>query len=927
MKVCHLFYLSILLMFSIGLQAEEVSDSMASNNSNALVSQENQYQSSYRALSIQPRTRVALVVGNGDYRSAPLKNPVNDARDFAAILKKLGFDVMLKTNITLQELDYSIDQFGRQLEKTKGVGLFFYAGHGVQSRGKNYLIPISADLDRETDLKYQSFDAQRVIDEMEYAQNRLNIVILDACRDNPLTRSFRGSKKGLAKFDNTPSGLMLAYSTAPGKQAADGHGRNSPYTTELIKAVQKEGLPLEMVFKEVIKNVKSTTRGKQVPWVSSSVDGDFYFSESVASVTNNPTNTQNIKYTGNTVTSESKIELMFWETVNTNPSKEKYRAYLKKYPNGHFVSIAEYEVNKNDNSLQSNLKNEKRNTQPYNTMSSANQIEICDDHLLNKRLTTGKQGNAFSCYKRMLDADSDNEAALSGIKKIENIYLMWAKNAVKKGENKKANNYVSKLKMVNSENEEISNLEQEIKLASLDEQANSPFSKGMAHERSLGSERKPSAVSMKNSPVLSTISQNFSEAIRERDVTLAEVLLEQMRTIIPGSRKFENFEYEYRQLVLQMENEKLYETLIKEALEVKDTKKAEHYLSKIAALTQNGEVYLELKKSYETLIEESKKVTIMLTATVDDNMILVNGVEKGSTPLNLSLKKGDYLVELKKHGYPSHRLKLALYGSSTHHFELVGGFATGIPLNEPPLGIQMMAIEPGCFEMGSQSSEAKRGFDEKPHQVCIKDGFWMGKYEITQQQWHSIMKKNPSKFKECGSDCPVENVEWSEIKTFLKHLNNQTQKKYRLPTEAEWEYVARAGTNTPFSTGDCLDLQSANFNARYQYNNCPTSKGGSLKSTIKVGSYPANAWGVHDMHGNVSEWTCSEYNSHYDGTEQKCYSTHKYGVTGTISDTQEISIRGGSWKYKSALARSAYRDKKFANANNNRMGFRVVREK
>lgn len=187
------------------------------------------------------------------------------------------------------------------------------------------------------------------------------------------------------------------------------------------------------------------------------------------------------------------------------------------------------------------------------------------------------------------------------------------------------------------------------------------------------------------------------------------------------------------------------------------------------------------------------------------------------------------------------------------------------------------------------------------------------------------MRKNPSYFDKCGPKCPVENVEWYEIQTFLKKLSNQTGFKYRLPTEAEWEYAARAGTETPFSSGLCLEPNTANINSKHKYNKCAAKKA-YHKSTKATGSLLANAWGLHDMHGNVSEWTCSAFNNYYDGAEQQCHQV-KDDMPSYGEDISKYSVRGGSWQYKPSYARSAARDKEFPNANNKRLGFRVIREK
>jgi len=227
------------------------------------------------SLSAQER-RTALVIGNGSYRSAPLRNPVNDAEDMAKALRKLGFTVIHKQNATQKEMETSIRKFGERLRKG-GVGLFYYAGHGLQVNGINYIIPLDAEIREETDVKYEAVDARRVLDAMYNAGNDLNIVILDACRDNPLARGFRSGSSGLARMD-APKGTIVAYSTSPGKLAFDGKGRNSPYTAALVDYMDDPGLTIEQVFKKCRRRIDKATNGKQIPWESTSLTGDFYFS-------------------------------------------------------------------------------------------------------------------------------------------------------------------------------------------------------------------------------------------------------------------------------------------------------------------------------------------------------------------------------------------------------------------------------------------------------------------------------------------------------------------------------------------------------------------------------------------------------------------------------------------------------------------------
>jgi formylglycine-generating enzyme required for sulfatase activity len=223
-------------------------------------------------------TRIALVIGNSAYASGPLANPANDARLVGQALGQLGFELIERRDADQNTMKRAIEEFGERLDKGGGaaVGLFYYAGHGLQLNGRNYLIPTKANIEREGDVEIEAVSADWVIEQMRFARNRLNIVILDACRNNPFSRGLRSADRGLASMD-APAGIMIAYSTAPGAVAEDGGGRNSPYTTALTHAMLQLHEPLEQMFKHVRVEVMSATAGKQIPWESSSLTGDFYF--------------------------------------------------------------------------------------------------------------------------------------------------------------------------------------------------------------------------------------------------------------------------------------------------------------------------------------------------------------------------------------------------------------------------------------------------------------------------------------------------------------------------------------------------------------------------------------------------------------------------------------------------------------------------
>lgn len=228
-------------------------------------------------VNVTEEKRVALVIGNSDYDSAPLKNPANDAEDMAKTLEKLGFEVMKFINIPKKDdMVKAVREFGNKIQDG-GVGLFYYAGHGMQMNGVNYLIPTKAAIDKEIHVEFEAINLDMILAEMEYARNRMNIVVLDACRNNPFARSFRSNTPGLASLTRSPSGTFIAYATAPNSVASDGTGDNGLYTEELLKQLNVPGQKIEEVFKNVRINVMERTGDEQVPWESSSIKGDFFF--------------------------------------------------------------------------------------------------------------------------------------------------------------------------------------------------------------------------------------------------------------------------------------------------------------------------------------------------------------------------------------------------------------------------------------------------------------------------------------------------------------------------------------------------------------------------------------------------------------------------------------------------------------------------
>lgn len=286
----------------------------------------------YPPVSHAKETRIALVIGIGQYgtKIGNLTNPPNDARLMTKTLRKVGFEVIERINVNQKKFKKAIKKFGNRLNAAgdNAVGLYYFAGHGVQVDGINYMIPSNADIEDEADVDIESVSADAIQKNMAYAGNRLNIIIMDACRNNPFKRGFRSVTRGLARM-NATKGTLIAYATSPGDVAADGTGRNSPYTTALSKALVTPGLTVERMFKEVRNHVISATGSKQVPWESSSLTGeDYYFVP------------PDLSKRGKEGAPAITPEIVAWQSVQKSSSSDELDAFINSFPKSKFVALA-----------------------------------------------------------------------------------------------------------------------------------------------------------------------------------------------------------------------------------------------------------------------------------------------------------------------------------------------------------------------------------------------------------------------------------------------------------------------------------------------------------------------------------------------------------------------------------------------------------
>jgi formylglycine-generating enzyme required for sulfatase activity len=327
------------------------------------------------------------------------------------------------------------------------------------------------------------------------------------------------------------------------------------------------------------------------------------------------------------------------------------------------------------------------------------------------------------------------------------------------------------------------------------------------------------------------------------------------------------------------------------------------------------------------------KARLVVRSNVADDTWYLDSKPMGPTsPRVHEMAPGSHVVEVKKAGHTTWREELTLVlgerrtlnaklepeppPASAAQPQAIRPSQANLPERRESYEPEMVHISGGCFEMGSPEAEAGRELIERQHRVCV-EGFDIGKYEVTQAQWRAVMNNNPSTFRGCDS-CPVEMVSWIKVSRYIEELTRRTGKHYRLPTEAEWEYAARAGTTTPFATGHCIHTDQANYDGRFDYNNCGAKTGVYRNKPLPVGSLPPNPWGLYDVHGNVWEWTCSHYTD-YDGGENKC---------ADMNDTDGRRVgRGGSWGSGPQAVRSAFRGRPGPNQRNKYLGFRLARDR
>lgn len=274
-------------------------------------------------------------MGNSRYKQVPLRNPVNDANGMVETLKRVGFATSLGLELTQSGMHEAIRAYTESLARTRAVGVFYFAGHGAQLAWRNYLIPVDADIVNIEELRERAVDVNSLIAGIRQAGNPMNLIVLDACRDNPFGSSARIDQKGLSQLD-APAGTLLAYATAPGNTAIDGEGEHGLYTEHLLREIQVPEAKVEDVFKRVRLAVRRRSKGLQIPWESTSLEEDFWFIPP----------REKIKLAEEETEREFEQELALWERIKNSLEPEPLEDYLRRYPSGRFAELAQLQLDR-----------------------------------------------------------------------------------------------------------------------------------------------------------------------------------------------------------------------------------------------------------------------------------------------------------------------------------------------------------------------------------------------------------------------------------------------------------------------------------------------------------------------------------------------------------------------------------------------------
>jgi formylglycine-generating enzyme required for sulfatase activity/uncharacterized protein YgiM (DUF1202 family) len=819
------------------------------------------------AFPVQAAKRVALVIGNNAYATLPnLNNAKKDAEGMAAKLRGLGFDVILKTNAGRREMGRTLADFENRISNAD-VALVFYAGHGIQASGTNHLIPSDARIEIEEDLRYESIDAQDFLKAMKRAGTSLNIVVLDACRDNPLPRRTRSAARGLA-IPAPPAGIKgtaIIYSAAPGQTAQDGpRGGHGVFTGALLAVLDKPDLKLEDVFKETATRVAALTNGKQDPWINSSVKGNFYFKQTggapakVASINPRPR-----PATPPAASSTPRITV---DELDENKIADR-NANVRSGPSSSATKLSTIRAR---TSVQVTGRVQGRNW--YQVLLSDGRTGYVFAPLLRNAPDTRIASKGPATVKVAPTVSDPSQVMLPDGLRLSD-WILIAEDRLKAGEYR------------------------------------SLVVEGMAHRRKYGQFASLNKIIDKS--VTALLKRLTVEKLADADDAFR--LIKNIEGVVGKSNS----------AVAKAKN-KVFAFFV-QGVNVRGIESAKAALTKIALLKArfgDNPAIAEAKNKVSASLLEGANVWNDENAkkTLDTVAFLKTRFGDSLSATYLEAKAHHRLdqFEVAEKGYRHWLAKakpdakgrkevLALLFRAQKHKTV--GFDAGAAIKDCSNCPEMIVIPPGSFQMGSPTSERGRSADEGPqHQVTISKPFAVGKFEVTFAEWDACVSayecpRTPPDMGWGRGRQPAINVSWDEAQEYIRWVNQTTGKNYRLLSEAEWEYISRSRVSTP----------------NYINSQITGSRSHSGNRTKKVGSYQANSFGVYDLSGNVIEWVEDCWNDNYQDAPVD-------GSAWTKGQCRFRVLRGGSLHNSYEDMRIAKRRWDAASKRSAYIGFRVARD-
>ena len=728
--------------------------------------------------------RVALVIGNGSYAHAPsLANPLNDAADIGAALERLGFAVTRIVNADRAKLWDGLQNFSLAASASE-VAVVFYAGHGIEVDRRNFLVPVDARLLSDRDVEFETVPLDLLSRAVEGARG-LRLIVLDACRDNPFAAVMqraggtRSIGRGLARVE--PRGeALVAYAAKEGTVAADGAGRNSPYTEALLAHLEEPGLEVGLMFRKVRDAVLASTGGRQEPFVYGSLSSRGAFlaappEPEPAPAPAPPTAEAQSPPAPAAGGSEAlralaEREHLFWESVKDSQNPDELQAYLDRYPEGAYAVLAH-----------GRLKRMRAGSADHEA-AEAGDAPAPDDAGVSARLEAERLAAEREFWVSVKDSQRPEELEAYLDTYPEGAYAVLARSR-------------------------------------LDRLANSPDDAETAPQSTAAV-----ATAAQDDPSTPQPSVPTPEAVE------ASLGLERA---------------ERRQIQLGLASLG-HDPGPADGLFGLGTRGAIGRWQSSRGSEASGHLDAEAAK-----------------------LLLAAGKE-----------------EARKQAAEEAARKRAAEAEARER----AAMRPGKVFRDCPECPEMVVVPAGSFTMGSPSSEKGRYDGEGPqHRVTIPEPFAVGKYEVTFAEWDACVAAGGCyghRLYDPGwgrGQRPVIVVSWEDAKAYVGWLSRKTGERYRLLSEAEWEYAARAGTRTRYHWGHSIGRNQANCDG------CGSRW--DDEKTAPVGSFPANGFGLHDVHGNVWEWVEDCWHGSYAGapTDGRAWATG--------GDCERRVLRGGSWNY------------------------------